>query len=197
MGEDKRRAPKRLDSADRAIAVAGDASPSGAQATEVLRAIRRIVRRVAEHSSYLSREVGLTVPQLLCLKAIGELEETSNPHEITVAMVAQAVHLGPPTVSRIVDRLERARLVIRQRRAKDRRKVCLSLTPAGTERFQTLPEPLQETFVTRFDRLPERRRAEILSALHHVIDMMEAGELDAAPVLAPGMDVRDGEPPGD
>ncbi len=158
-------------------------------ADEVLRAIRRIVRRISEHSRYLSREVGLTVPQLLCAKAIGRLEE-SNESEITVAMIGETVQLGAPTVSRIVDRLVRAGLVTRDRKAKDRRKVCLSLTPAGLERYQTLPKPLQDTFLARFDALSESRRASIISALTDVIEMMEAEELDAAPVLAPGLDVR-------
>ena len=54
-------------------------------ADEVLTSIRQIVRRISEHSKYLSREVGLTVPQLMCLKAIGEMEE--HPPEIAVAVV--------------------------------------------------------------------------------------------------------------
>lgn len=162
-------------------------------ADEVLRAIRRIVRRVSEHSRYLSREAGLTVPQLLCLKAIGTLEEEEGNDEVTVAMVASHVQLGPPTVSRIVDRLERSKLVVRQRRSRDRRKVCLSLTPAGLDRYHTLPKPLQERFVTGFAELAPERRDAILSALREVITLMEADQLEAAPVLMPGVDVRDDE----
>jgi hypothetical protein len=57
-------------------------------AHDVLRTIRQIMRRVAEHSRYLSTEVGLTLPQLMCLKAVGELEEEAVS-EITVANVAE------------------------------------------------------------------------------------------------------------
>jgi DNA-binding MarR family transcriptional regulator len=156
---------------------------------DVLRAIRRIVRRIAEHSRTLQLDAGLTVPQLLCLTAIGELEELDA--EITVVMVSERVQLTPPTVSRIVDRLVRAGLVERDRRAKDRRKVCLSLTAAGLERFQTRPKALQETFVARFEALGPERRHAILAALQDVGAMMEAAELDAAPVLVPGLHVRD------
>ncbi len=46
-------------------------------AHEVLRTIRQIVRKISEHSKSLYREVGLTVPQLMCLKAIGELDEAT------------------------------------------------------------------------------------------------------------------------
>ncbi|MDH5492810.1 MAG: MarR family winged helix-turn-helix transcriptional regulator [Myxococcales bacterium] len=160
-------------------------------AHEVLRAIRQVVRRISEHSKYLSREAGLTVPQLMCLKAIGDLEEDTD--EITVAMVGRQVQLSAATVSRIVDRLARAELVVRERRSKDRRRVCLSLTPAGLDRFQTLPTPLQEKFVERLCALPEDERRTILSSLHRITELMDARELDAAPILTPGASVRDGE----
>lgn len=157
---------------------------------DVLRAIRRIVRRVSEHSRFLSREVGLTVPQLLVLRAIGTLED----EEVTLAIVSREVQLSPATVSRIIDRLERAGLVLRERRASDRRKVCLSLTPAGMDRFETLPTPLQETFVARLAGLSPRQRTTLLRSLERVIDLMEAEDLDAAPILAPEIDPKDDGP---
>ena len=167
--------------------------PSQEKAHEVLIAIRQIVRRISEHSKYLSRAVGLTVPQLLCLKAIGEMEDRSP--EITVAMVGGRVQLSAATVSRIVDRLVRAGLVARERRSHDRRRVCLSLTPAGIERFQTLPTPLQEQFVQRFEALTVTDQQALLSALSRIAGLMDANGLDAAPMLTPGADVRT-EPSG-
>ena len=155
-------------------------------AEEVLRSIRRIVRRVSEHSRLLSREAGLTVPQLLCLKAIG----SRDGQEVTVNMVGAEVQLSPATVSRIVDRLERGGLVLRERTAKDRRKVCLSLTPAGLERFQTLPKPLQVRFVERLGKLEPHRAQVLLDALHEVVQLMEADDLDASPMLTPGEDLK-------
>ena len=160
-------------------------------AHQVLRAIRQIVRRISEHSKHLSREVGLTLPQLMCLKAIGELEGG----EITVAQVGKQVHLSPATTSRILDRLVRAGLITRIRQERDRRKVSLSLTPAGVERYQTLPTPLQERFVERLLDLEPNERVALLDALQKISELMEATDLDAAPLLAPGSDVRSEEPP--
>jgi DNA-binding MarR family transcriptional regulator len=157
-------------------------------AHEVLRTIRQIVRKVSEHSKAMYQEVGLTVPQLMCLKAIGDLEDESD--EVTVVMVAKELDLSAATVSRIVDRLTRANLVTRERRAKDRRKVCLSLTPAGLERFQTLPIPLQDMFVRRLSNLPSKERTALLASLRHIAELMEAAEIDAAPLLTPEADVK-------
>lgn len=144
----------------------------------VLRAIRQIVGHVAEHSRVLSREAGLTVPQLLCLKAIGELPDA----EITVARVSHEVHLSPPTVSRIIDRLERSGMVNRERRSKDRRRVCLSLTSAGNDRFHSLPTPLQETFLERLKALEPDQIRVLFESLEKVVQLMDASELDT-PVL--------------
>lgn len=155
---------------------------------DVLRAIRRIVRRISSHSHYLAREVGLTVPQLLCLKAIGNLEQTLA--EVTVAQVAKRVQLSAATTSRIIDRLERADLVLRERNSKDRRRVCLSLTPGGYERFETLPKPLQDRFVDALDDLDEQERRTILASLERVAALMGAEDIDASPVLTPGEDVK-------
>lgn len=163
---------------------------------EVLRSIRRIVRKVSEHSRYLATEVGLSVAQLLCLRAIGEMERQyeAGQSEVTVVMVAARVQLGGSAVSRIVDRLVKAGLVERERRSKDRRKVCLSLTSVGLERFQYLPKPLQETFVNEFNALPADERSQIIETLARVSRMMDASELDAAPILVPGLTVEDHRP---
>ncbi len=162
-------------------------------AHDVLRSIRQIMRKVSEHSKSLSAEVGLTVPQLMCLKAIGEMEEEGKK-EITVASVAQRVQLSPATVSRVIDKLVRVELLHRNRGEKDRRKVCLSLTIHGLERFQTLPVPLQEAFVERLQSLPRDERLALLEALRRLSTLMEAESLQVAPILHEG-EVMKGETP--
>lgn len=157
-------------------------------AHDVLRSIRQIVRCISEHSKYLGREVGLTVPQLMVLKTIGELE--AKGEEITVALVSARVQLSPATVSRILDRLVKGDLVTRERGAADRRRVSLTLTAAGYERFQTLPTPLQERFVKRLLGLTQEERVALLAALRRTAELMDATEIDASPILAPGSDVK-------
>ena len=149
-------------------------------AEEALRAIRRILRKTSEHSRQLSRQFGLTVPQVLCLRFLANSDENS---EVTVAMISKAVQLAPATVSRILDRLEDAGLVIRERRSQDRRKVCLTLTNLGKQQVEKLPTPLQEQFVKRLLSLPTEEQRNLLGALQKVVEMMEASNLEAAPVL--------------
>jgi hypothetical protein len=64
------------------------------------------------------------------------------------------------------------------------------LTPAGFERVETLPTPLQDTFLRKLRGLPTTEQARLRDALVKIADLMSAGDLDAAPLLAPGEDVK-------
>ncbi len=156
-------------------------------ADEILKSLRRILRRTAEYSRHLSQEAGLSIPQMLCLRSIGS---AAAAQEMTVARIAEAVQLSSATVSRILDRLEADGLVVRQRSPADRRRVCLSLTPAGRRRLKKLPAPLQENFLARLQRLELDEQRELLESLRSIVQMMDAADLEAAPMLTPGADVK-------
>lgn len=156
-------------------------------AQDILRSIRQLVRGISIHSKLLLREVGLTVPQVVCLRAIAKLQASGTG--VTVVEVSEKVQLSPATVSRIIDRLIAAGLVARERSTEDRRKVSISLTEAGRVRSETLPTPLQEKFLTGLFELTLEQRKELLASLRCLVDLMNAGELDAAPLLAPGEQV--------
>jgi DNA-binding MarR family transcriptional regulator len=160
-------------------------APEDALGFRALTSIRRIVRRVASHSRHLARETGLTVPQLLVVRAIDELTD----EDVTVAAVADAVHLSRSTVSVVVERLVKAGLVNRDRSVVDRRRVRLSLTEAGRQKLSDTPGPLQDRFLARLHALPAAEQETLLSALEQVVDMMDADDLDAAPMLVPGVEV--------
>lgn len=144
-----------------------------------------MVRRISLHSKQLQRDVGLSVPQMMCLKAIHDLR---GSEDVTVVEISAQLQLSPPTISRIVEHLVSAGMVTRDRSERDRRKVRLALTAFGAERVESLPTPLQETFLRRLAELPAVDRARLRDALHQVADLMSATELDAAPLLAPGDD---------
>lgn len=150
-------------------------------AVDILRTIRQMVRQISIHSKHLLREVGLSVPQVVCLRAIHTL---AGERGVTVAEVSDHVQLSAPTVSRIVDRLIAAGLVTRERSTEDRRKVALALTADGAARISALPQPLQDKFLRRLAELSQDERAHLRDALRRVADLMSAGDLDAAPLLS-------------
>jgi len=74
---------------------------------EILVALRRIIRAVDIRSRQLERETGLTAPQLVILQAL------ARGGTMTLKALTSAVSLSPPTLTAILDRVERAGLVTR------------------------------------------------------------------------------------
>jgi len=68
---------------------------------------------------------GLTGPRLSALSVI----VFGGP--LTLKALAAAEQVRPPTMSRLVDALQEARLVIRESNPKDQRNVLISATPTG------------------------------------------------------------------
>jgi DNA-binding MarR family transcriptional regulator len=161
---------------------------------DVLRALRRITRAIDLHSRYLATTFGLTGPQLVCLRVIGERGPLNASH------LAREVSLSQGTITGIVDRLVTRQLVERERNSPDRRVVTVSITPAGKSLVEAAPSPLQERFVERLMQLSERERTTIAETLTQIVHLMDGDTLDAAPMLAPGASlssVPDVVEPGD
>ncbi len=146
----------------------------------VMASLRRIIRAIDLHSRALVHEYGLTGPQLVVLKELME----SSPE--TVSRLAKAVSLSQATVTGILDRLERKRMIKRTRDLHDKRKVLVSPTPAAEETLAGAPPLLQEHFTQAFDQLPDWERTQILSSLQRIVALMEADDVDAGPILITG-----------
>lgn len=138
---------------------------------DILRTIRQLLRRVSEHSRHIGREGGLTVPQLLCLKELGDRDEPA-----TVVQIGEAVQMSPSNVSGVLDRMEKGGLVARVRSTEDRRKVIVTLTDAGRLRAADLPSPLSDSFIERLNALPAHEQQAMAQALDRLVTMMAVPE---------------------
>ena len=145
---------------------------------EILRALRRISRAIDLHSRHLAGTFGLTGPQLVCLRAVGQHGE-ATPSEL-----AKEISLSQATITGIVDRLSARQLVTRERTSKDRRRVTVKLTEAGSALIEQAPSPLQERFVSRLQALGASDQRRILESLEEIVTMMDSEDLDAAPLLS-------------
>lgn len=144
---------------------------------QVLVSLRQIIRAIDLHSKRLERESGMTGPQLLVMQLI------ASSGEITAGVIARNVSLSQATVTSIIDRLERKGLLRRERSTDDKRKVMVSLTAQGGKALEAAPTLMQESFINAFNRLEDWEQALILSSLQRVASMMNASDLDAAPLL--------------
>lgn len=144
---------------------------------QVLQALRRIMRATDLYSRKLAADQQLTVPQLVCLLAIQEEEP------LTATSIAKRIHLSASTVVGIVDRLAAKGLLVRERDSEDRRVVNITLSEKGKDVAGKAPSPLQDRFVEAFKKLPRAERENIAISLQRIVDLMEAKDLDAAPML--------------
>ncbi|MEW6981716.1 MarR family winged helix-turn-helix transcriptional regulator [Colwelliaceae bacterium 6471] len=147
---------------------------------ELLVSLRKVTRAIDLYSKKLSKETGLTSPQLLVLRAIAERENAM------VKEIAESINLSSATITSILDRLEKRELVTRKRSETDKRKVGVNLTALGEEIVKDSPTPLQEHFITRFESMKEWEQSQMLATMQRIVNMMDAEELDASPVLEVG-----------
>lgn len=153
---------------------------------DLLIALRRITRAIDMHSKKLSKDTGLTAPQLLVLQSVAAAER-AKPSDI-----ARQVHLSQATITSIVDRLVRAGLVVRERNEHDRRSLEVVITEKGAQHLVGAPELLQEGFQSAFDHLADWEKSMLVSSMQKVAFMMDADNLDVAPILEVG-DISDTE----
>lgn len=144
---------------------------------ELLIALRKVIRAIGLHSKQLSKTSGLTSPQLIIML---EIDKTSG---VNSSQVAKNVNLSPATVTNILDRLENKDLVSRVRSTQDKRKVSLYLTENGKAILLKAPQALQEHFIENFSNLAQWEQSQLLSSIERLADMMDANEIDAAPLL--------------
>jgi hypothetical protein len=94
----------------------------------------------------------------------------------------------------ILDRLEKRGLVQRTRDTEDRRRMTAAPTAAGLKLLDSAPSPLQDRFRFEFAKLEEWEQTHMLATLQRIAAMMDAEELEAAPVLTTGAGVGTGIP---
>ena len=103
---------------------------------DIVSALRRIVRAIDLQSRRMMDACGLTGPQLVVLREVGRLSGAS------ISALARSVSLSQPTVSGILERLEKRGLVRRERSEQDRRSVFVTLTPQGGRTLRDAPSLL-------------------------------------------------------
>lgn len=155
-------------------------------ASLTLRALRRVLRATEIGSRRLANATGLTPSQWLVLREIAS-RDSATPSEI-----AQALQFSQATITTVVDRLQELGFVQRQRNERDKRQFILTTLPPGIAALADTPDLLQTTFTERFDCLPSWEQAMVLAAVERLAMLMDAQDIDAAPLLDSGLIDRSG-----
>lgn len=102
--------------------------------------LRRTVAVLDRHHAPLFESVGLTSPQYNVLRILRGAGPAGLP---TLAIRDRLVDLSPG-ITRLIDRLEAAKLVTRDRDGDDRRQVTCRITPAGVALLEKLDRSVDQ-----------------------------------------------------
>ncbi len=148
---------------------------------ESLIALRRILRATELYSRNLAQASGLTPAQLRVLQLLATSGGSATPKEL-----AQTMGVAQATVTALVDKIVSRGMATRMRSEADRRQTNVVLEPAGREAVKAAPDALQQRYVRAFEQLKDWEQAQLLASLERVAAMLNAEDMDAAPVLTTG-----------
>lgn len=126
------------------------------------------IMRSAEHLSRafmcIFKAAGLTNSQYNVLRILRGHRDTGIPcHEIAEQMVS-----FDPDLTRLLDRLERAGMVKRDRSTTDRRVVIAQITPAGLQLLGTLDEPIRDMHRNQLKHLSSAKMRTLIDLLEEI-----------------------------
>lgn len=143
-------------------------------------ALRQILRATEINSRALAKACGLTPSQLILMQI------TKDTDRATPTFLAKEASLSQATVTALIDKLEKRELVQRRKDISDKRRVYVELTPLGAQTLSDAPGSLQKRFEKGFSRLESWEQSFLVAALERTTGLLDAEDLDAAPVLDVG-----------
>lgn len=144
-----------------------------AELAAALDAIRRIVQSLRVSARAAERRLGVSGAQLFVLHALAE----APAHSLNELAARTFTHQS--SVSVVVDRLVRRRLVSRARSAEDGRRVVLALTPSGRSLLRSSPEIAQIRLIGALRGLSPQECRALARILTRVVRAMGATDVPA------------------
>ena len=140
-------------------------------------ALRQILRATELNSRVLAKQSGLNPSQLILMNLIEKRGQISPGEAAKVMSISQG------TVTVLSEKLAIKGFLTRTKSEQDKRKFILSLTDQGIAAINSAPDMLQERFILAFDKMESWEQSYLVGALERVALMLDADEIDAAPVL--------------
>lgn len=129
---------------------------------------RELIRVLVRNLGILERSeascCGVTLSQCRALVEVG------RAGEVSLNELAEALSLDKSTMSRTINNLVEAELVIRELHAEDRRYVTIKLTDKGIGAFKNIEESMEQYYETLLFSILENKRVQVLESLQLIVD---------------------------
>lgn len=133
----------------------------------VLGQFRMIFRSVKKHFQRVQERTGVSGAQ------VWVLAELQRKPGLRVTELARAMAVHQSTASNLVDHLQKAGLIQRQRSDADQRVVHLSLTKSGRQAIAAAPLPLEGVLPDALNALPHKSLLELQQLLEKLARQMK------------------------
>jgi len=145
---------------------------------EILIKLRRIVRSINLESKRVDKELGVSIPQLLCLQFLAEQED----YKANASKLKAFLNLNASTITGIISRLEKKNLVVKLPKSTDKRITLISLTAQGISLIQNEPLTFQQKLSKKLQTLPPEKLNTIIDGIDLLTELMEVDEKDDSPI---------------
>ncbi len=135
----------------------------------VARLLREINAAMNERIASSVAGTGLTLPQIMAVKAL------AHAGGLTVGQLARELAVGKSTAVGVVDRLEAAGLVTRQRGGDDRREVRVVFAENAGAELARIRRAMDECFASAFQGLDAESLSLLCASLETVLDTLGRG----------------------
>jgi DNA-binding MarR family transcriptional regulator len=150
-------------------------SPSTAHSASASQITPETVSRLRQGTLRLARRLRQEADSGFGQSLVSALSTVYRHGPITLGELAEHERLTPPSITKLVGRLEDEGLIERATRPEDKRSVTVSVTPAGAERVEAARRRTTEWLALRVGSLTDDDRAKI-DAATEVLEALLAEE---------------------
>ena len=152
--------------ANREGAPGSPAVPALGPVLEFMRAVWALDHALQKTSKRMHRTLGVTAPQRLVIRILGRLPGTP------AGLLAVILHLHPSTLTGILERLQRQKIITRRSDPRDRRRAVLGLTAKGRALDVDAEGTVEEAVRAAFEEMPRRKIKDAVEVLAKLAELL-------------------------
>ena len=137
------------------------------------------MRSINLESKRVDKELGVSIPQLLCLQFLAEQDGFSA----NASKLKGFLNLNASTITGIISRLEKKNLVVKLPKSTDKRITLISLTAKGLALIKNAPITFQQKLSEKLQALPPEKLKTIMEGIDLLTELMEVDEIDISPII--------------
>ncbi len=141
---------------------------------EVLKKFRQVLKSAKKHFQWVEEQCGVSGAQLWVLWELGQVPG------MRVSDLAGVLSIKQPSASNLNDKLEKRKLIRRERGHSDRRVVRLYLTKRGENLIAHAPMPAQGLLPDALSRMPGKALRDLDANLSLLLKLMKLRDKAAA-----------------